>query len=103
MSGHNLFFRLAIRDYLQAITDVTDGATYCYRAIEGIKAAFVLKSGVDRWDEMHNALGTDRMTITSAVKEYAHPIRHGNWINAKQTDKFIRWRMLALTRDILLK
>jgi hypothetical protein len=85
------------------MNDVTDCATYCYRAIEGIKAAFVLKSGVDRWDEMHNALGTDRETITSTIKEYADPVRHGNWMNVKPTDKFIRWRMLALTRDILVK
>jgi hypothetical protein len=29
LSGQNVFFRLAIRDYLQAINDVTDCATYC--------------------------------------------------------------------------
>jgi hypothetical protein len=103
LSGQNVFFRLAVRDYLQAINDVTDCATYCYRAIEGVKAAFVLKSGVDRWDEMHNALGTDRAMITSTIKEYADPVRHGNWMNARPTDKFVRWRMLALTRDILVK
>jgi hypothetical protein len=103
LSGHNLFFRLAIRDYLEAITDFRDCATYCYRAIEGIKSAFVMKSGVDSWDEMHKALGTDRHSITSTVKNFADPVRHGNWIEAKRTDKFIRWRMLAMTRDILVK
>src|SRR5215510_807843 len=103
LAGRNLFFRLAIRDYLQAITEVTDCATYCYRAVESIKQAFVLKSGLDRWDEMHETLGTDKHTITKTIKEFADPIRHGNWINAKRTDKFVRWEMLALTRDILVK
>lgn len=103
LSGQNVFFRLAIRDYLQAITDVTDCATYCYRAIESIKAAFVFKSGVDRWEDMHEALGTDRDAITTTIKQFADPIRHGNWINAKPTTSLIRWTMLALTRDTLLK
>jgi len=52
---------------------------------------------------MHKVLGTDRTSITSVVKDYADPVRHGNWIEAKPTDKFIRWRMLELTRDILAK
>lgn len=103
LSGQNLFFRLAVRDYLHAITDVKDCATYCYRAIESIKSAFVLKTGVDSWDEMHKVLGTDRDSITSVVKDYADPVRHGNWIEAKYTDKFIRYRMLELTKDILAK
>lgn len=103
LSGRDVFFRLAVRDYLQAINDVTDCALYCYRAIEAIKGAFALKSGFDRWDEMHNALGTDRDTITSTIKDYADPVRHGNWMSAKPTDSLIRWRMLALTREILTK
>lgn len=103
LSGHNLFFRLAVRDYLHAITDVKDCATYCYRAIESIKSAFAFKTGVDSWDEMHKVLGTDRNSITSVVKDYADPVRHGNWIEAKPTDKFIRYRMLELTKDILAK
>ncbi len=103
LSARDVFFRLALRDFLRAITDVTDCATYCYRAIESIKAAFVLRTGIDRWDEMHIALDTNRNTITSTIKQYADPIRHGNWINAMPTDKFIRWQMLKLTREILAK
>ena len=103
LSGRDVFFRLAVRDFLYGVTDETDCATYCYRAVEGIKAAFVLRSGIDRWDEMHAALRTDRETITTTIKDYADPVRHGNWINAKRTDRFIRWRMLVLTRDILLR
>ena len=103
LSGRDVFFRLALRDYLRAITDVTDCATYCYRAIEGIKSAFASKTGLDRWDDMHDALGTKRNEIKSTVKNYADAVRHGNWVNAKTTNKFERWKMLSLTRDILVK
>jgi hypothetical protein len=103
VSGRDVFFRLALRDYLRAITDVQDCATYCYRAIEGIKSAFVSRTGNDRWDDTHAALGTDRDVIISTVKDYADAVRHGNWVNAKPTNKFQRWQMLSLTRDILVK
>jgi hypothetical protein len=103
LANANVFFRLALRDFLRAITDPTDCATYCFRAIEGIKSAFIFKTGKDRWDDMHAALSTDRATIDSTIKKFADPIRHGNWVNAKPTDGETRWQMLQLTRDILLK
>ncbi len=101
LSASDVFFRLAVRDYLRAIRDETDCATYCYRAIEGIKSAFVYESGQNRWNEMHNALGTDRRTIEDAVKKFADPVRHGNWIVAPPTTGAQRWGMLSLTRSIL--
>ena len=103
LSKRDVFFRLAVRDYLRAITAVEDCATHCYRAIESIKSAFVFETGDDRWDDMHTALGTDRTEIASTIKDYADPVRHGNWVNAKMTDKYGRWRMLQLTRNILEK
>nr|WP_297404046.1 hypothetical protein [uncultured Marinobacter sp.] len=103
LAARDVFFRMAVRDYLQAMNDVSDCAMYCYRAIESIKCSFVMASGRDRWDEMHAALGTNRATLTELIKNYADPARHGNWTNAKPTDKFIRYRMLGLTRDILKK
>lgn len=103
LAGRDIFFRLALRDYLQAITETGDCATYCYRAIESIKSSFVLRSGKDSWDEMHAALGTDRSSITTVVKKYADPVRHGNWAAAEPTDRFLRWKMLELTKDVLLK
>lgn len=103
LSGRDVFFRMALRDYLRAITEVKDCATYCYRAIEGIKSAFVFKTGIDHWDDMHSTLGTDRDAITSTVKQYADAVRHGNWVDAKPTNKGERWKMLSLTRDILVK
>lgn len=103
LANRDLFFRLALRDFLRAINDTTDCATYCYRAIESIKSAFVFKTDVDRWQDLHDALGTDRASIKRTVKDYADPLRHGNWVAAKQTDGATRWKMLLLTRNILLK
>jgi hypothetical protein len=101
LASKNLFFRLAIRDYLRAITDTTDCAHYCYRAIEGIKAAFAFETGNDAWAPMHAALGTDQSSIEQKIKTYADPLRHGNWAEAKPTDSSVRWKMLSLTKDIL--
>ena len=101
LASRDIFFRLAVRDYLQAINDIRDCATYCYRAVESLKSSFAMRSGHDRWNEMHAALGTDRQLIITTIKQYADPVRHGNWVNAKPTDNFIRWSMLAATRDIL--
>jgi hypothetical protein len=103
LAARNVFFRLALRDYLRAINDVGDCASYCYRAIEGIKSAIAFKTKDAGWDEMHTLLGTDEATIRLTVKSFADPIRHGNWIDAPNTDKFIRWRMLSLTQSILCK
>jgi hypothetical protein len=36
-AAKDLFFRLALRDYARAITDVMDCALYCYRAIESVR------------------------------------------------------------------
>jgi hypothetical protein len=52
---------------------------------------------------MHAALGTDKIMIDNTVKQFADPIRHGNWGAARQTDSRERWQMLLLTRNILLK
>jgi|GEM_PF-1563897 len=103
LSNHDIFFRLALIDFLRAINDVNDCAMYCYRAIESIKSAFVFASGNDSWDEMHLALGSDKNTIESKIKSFADPIRHGNWVNAKVTDGKTRWEMLEITKDILWK
>jgi hypothetical protein len=67
----DLFFRLAIREYLNAFTRPLDCATYCYRAIEGIKSAFVSKTENDGWDDMHVALGTNRSDIEGPGVEFA--------------------------------
>ena len=103
LANQDIFFRLALRDFLHAITDATDCATYCYRAIESLKASFVFKTGRDRWDDMHGALETDRTEIEDTIKKYADPIRHGNWANALPLDGLKMWGMLLLTRGILMK
>lgn len=103
LANRDIFFRLALRDFLRAITETLDCASYCYRSIESIKSSFVAKTGTDRWDDMHAALGTDRNSITTIVKDYADPVRHGNWVNAKATTSADRWKMLDLTRNVLAK
>lgn len=103
LSGQDVFFRLAVRDYLRAIRDVTDCATYCYRAIEGLKSSFALKTGGEGWQEMHQALNTSRDAISLTIKSFADPIRHGNWAAAPTTTRRQRWEMLLLTRNILEK
>ena len=103
LSCKNILFRRALQDYLRAITFHDDRPSYCYRAIEAIKSAFVGKTDSDQWNAMHSALGTDRTTIENTVKQYADPIRHGNWIQAKETTDNQKWDMLILTRDIIAK
>ena len=103
LSGRDVFFQLALLDYLRAITEIKDCATYCYRAIEGIKSAFEFKTETDGWDEMHSKLGTERTVIGDTVKQYADAARHDNWEKMKRTTTKERWRMLCLTRDILVK
>lgn len=97
LGAENLCFRLALRDYARAITDVTDCATYCYRAIEAIHHGF------PSWAEMHEALGTNEAAIKTQIKDYADTVRHGNWVAAKETTSSTRFAMLTLTRDILAK
>lgn len=101
LAFRNLFFRLAIRDYVRALGDVQDCATYCYRAIEAIKSAFTRGADDDGWLAMHAALGTSRDDIENIVKQYADPVRHGNWANAPQISGAQRGQMVLTTRDIL--
>jgi hypothetical protein len=102
LATKNVFFRLALRDYVRAITDAADCATYCYRAIEAIKSSFQTAQA-DGWSAMHAALHTDRDLITATVKDFADPIRHGNWSNAPVTTGLQRSTMLNTTRDVLKK
>ena len=103
LSASDVFFRLALRDYLRAMTDAKDCAFYCYRAIEAVKSAFEFKTRNDGWNSMHSALGTNKATIENTVKDYADPLRHGNWAKGKLTTTSERWDMLCLTRDILVQ
>jgi hypothetical protein len=50
---------------------------------------------------MHATLGTTRGPIDATIKDFADPIRHGNWFSAKPTTAEQRNEMLLLTRDIL--
>jgi hypothetical protein len=99
----DFFFRFALQDYCQAMQSEIDCAFYCYRAIEAIKSAFHSNTCRDGWPAFHSALGTQRKEIDSVVKDYADPIRHGNWFEQKPTTASQRNAMLLLTRNILHK
>ncbi len=97
----DVVFRLALRDYVRAIGQTIDCAHYCYRAIEAIKSAFAADAQGDGWPEMHETLGTTRGEIDAAGKDYADPVRHGNWLAFKSTTALERNNMLRVTRGIL--
>lgn len=102
LACQDVFFRFALKDYLQAMVNDFDCAVYCYRAVESIRGAFDLQFGIDKgWSRMHEALGTSRAEIDSKIKDYAAPIRHGAWHTAMYTDLKIRWEMLSATREVL--
>ena len=101
--SENTYFRLAIRDYVKAITDVMLGAFYCYRCLEAIRSAFPGNTESDQWDAMHAALETDRNTIQKMVKQYADPLRHGNWEKTKPVTLSNHNQILRFTRDILVR
>ena len=103
LSAKDVSFRRAIHDYLEAIRNVRDGAFYCYRSIEAIRSAFQGETDLDQWKAMHSALGTDRNTIDNMVKQYADPMRHGNWSKAMPITLQKHHEMLRLTQNILAK
>jgi len=98
LANQNIFFRFALRDFLRAIKDPFDCATYCYRAVESIKSTF--EGG---WPEMHSALDTSKDRIQTTIKNFADPVRHGNWAKAPELNSANRLAMLMLTREILVK
>ena len=102
-AASDIFFRFAVGDFVRALTEVTDCAQYCYRAVEGIKGGVGLRTGDNSWQSMHDTLGTDRQQIEETIKAFADPIRHGNWITVRPTSGAQRYAMLTLTRDILAK
>jgi len=95
-------FRIALNDYMSAIEDGSNCAFYCYRAIEAIKQTFAGKSDKQKWQGMHESLGTCREYITKNIKQHADIERHGNWMD--QTDLSLNnlTEMQKVTQDILL-
>jgi hypothetical protein len=103
ISRKNLFFRMALRDYCNAISEPVDCAVSCFRAIEAIKGAFGPGNDAQCWMRMHTELGTTRETIDSKIKVFADPVRHGNWAEYPATTGLERLEMLLVTRDILTR
>ena len=103
ISRKNLFFRMAVRDYCNAISEPMDCAVNCFRAIEAIKGAFGPGSDAQCWTRMHTELGTTRETIDSKIKVFSDPVRHGNWAEYPATTGLDRLEMLLVTRDVLTR
>lgn len=101
-STKNVYFRLALRDYMRALVDQHDCAFYCYRAIEAVSQSFIADSSKEGWRNMHLALGTNKDEIIRKVKVYADPVRHGNWVSAKGLNNQLRLEMLDCTHRVLL-
>jgi hypothetical protein len=103
ISRKNVFFRMAVRDYCNAISEPMDCAVNCFRAIEAIKGAFGPGSDSQCWTRMHAELGTTRETIDSKIKVFSDPVRHGNWAEYPATTGLNRLEMLMITRNILVR
>lgn len=101
-SAKNVFFRLALRDYMRALADQHDCAFYCYRAIEAVSQSFATTTEGSGWLAMHEALGTSKDEITEKVKNYADPVRHGNWVEAQGLNNQKRYEMLDCTHRLLV-
>jgi len=102
-SGENVYFRMALRDYMRAITDHMDCAFYCYRALEAITKSYSTGQGSQGWLDLHKDLGTNREDVDNKITNFASPVRHGRWAEAKSTTSAQRMEMLSYTQSILLK
>ena len=103
LANKDVWFRLAMRDYLNAIDDAVDCAMYCDRAIETLRTALRARPGADA-AAVDAALGLAAGALDTIVKPHATPLMdHGPSANAPATDNDSRWAMMTLTRDVLLR
>ena len=102
-SSKNVYFRMALRDYMRAITDSMDCAFYCYRALEAITKSYSTGQGSQGWLDLHKDLETSREDVDNKITKFASPIRHGRWAEAKSTTSAQRLEMLTYTQNVLLK
>lgn len=98
------FFRFALLDYTSAITDKLGCANSCFRVFESLaKAIDGSKRDKYNWEQFHLALGTDKATIDRLVKNFADPVRHGNWVELADMTWDNRAEMLVFTKDVLIR
>jgi len=102
-SVKNVYFRMALKDYMRAITDTTDCAFYCYRALEAITKSYHTGQGSQGWLDLHKDLETNREDVDSKITSFASATRHGRWAEAISTTSAQRIEMLAYTQKTLLK
>lgn len=103
LARDDVFFRFALRDYMNAIRSPADCSAYCYRAIESLKIAIETKSGrvESGWFQLREVTGQTKEEFDAVIKKFAHPIRHGNWLENPIPDSQERLAMLTLTRKYL--
>lgn len=104
----DVYLRLALVDYTQAITQPIDCAHYCNRVIEALRSGIGMHLGLTQggnegqlWLKFHEVLATNKAEIVATIKSFADPVRHGNWANLKPTTSEQRMSMLKLTKSIL--
>jgi len=102
LANKDVHFRLAIRDYLRAIEDAVDCAMHCDRALDALEAGCAARDGTAP-QPLEAVLGIEPGAIDRLVRPYATPVRVGPRFNAPPTDNDMRWRMLRLVREALLK
>lgn len=109
LMSKNTQFRMAVFDYLAAMVEVSECGFLCYRAIESICKAVSIDQQLSndakssKWELMHRVLGTQRDEIDQIVKDFATPVRHGDWQTQKPSTSVQRLNMLRLTRDVLVR
>ncbi len=103
LAGGHPGVRSALRDYTAAIADPYFVAFYCYRAVEAIQASFARQPDGSGWEEMHQALGTNKESIEEILKDHADPLRHGKLAQMKPTTAQQRFEMLDFTGNILTR
>lgn len=100
----DVYFRFAMLDYTRAIQDPAGSAYSCFRAIESLAMGIGgSKNKNQNWNDFHHALGTTKAEVGSLVKDFADPIRHGNWVELSNMTWDQRNLMLLFTRDVLVK
>lgn len=81
------FVRHALADLRESVKSAKDTAFFCYRAVESLKNAFLVKyqaSGDEntKWELFRTQYQIERDDIMS-IKAFADPVRHGNYVDAK--------------------
>lgn len=101
------FLRHALSDVREAIRSPKDTGFFCYRAIEALKNLCAVNynlAGDDKkqWEFFRKRYGIDQQEIMR-VKQFADPIRHGNYVEARLMSDDDRANIFRWTWQIINK